>query len=329
MPSRLLFAPTVFTSSQWRRRARRCATARAAPSRAVTTTSTRPSLSRSPNAAPRCTALRAKRRPPPALPSAKRPSFRLTKTALAMRHALAEGALRVHDVGAGHEQVLPAVVVEVDDAVAPARPRRARRRPTPERVVTSSNIAPPQVLEEREASRSRARSGRRRAGRRCRRRARRRPCPRPASARSVKATARSKARLREGAVAVVHEQAARAPCRWRRRGRASRRRRSRRRRCPCPCRRGRGCPAAAETSVNVPSPLLWKSEFGRPWYSLRVAVVGRGGVAADRLRLGVPHAVVRDEEVEPAVAVVVDEGGGHRPQRAVLGVALREARASR
>ena len=56
-----------------------------------------------------------------------------------------------------------------------------------------------------------------------------------------------------------------------------------------------------------------------------VAVVGGLGSVADRLGRGVPDAVVRDEEVEPAVLVVVEEGRPHGPQRAVLGIARREA----
>ena len=59
--------------------------------------------------------------------------------------------------------------------------------------------------------------------------------------------------------------------------------------------------------------------------AVRVAVVGRLRPVAHGLRRRVPHAVVGDEQVEVAVLVVVEEGGGHRPQRPVVGVALREA----
>ena len=59
---------------------------------------------------------------------------------------------------------------------------------------------------------------------------------------------------------------------------------------------------------------------------VRVAVVVHPLRAAEGLGLRVPDAVVGDEEVEVAVLVVVEEGGGDRPQRAVLRVGALEAR---
>ena len=114
-------------------------------------------------------------------------------------------------------------------------------------------------------------------------------------------------------------------CRWRRRRRVQPSSSKSATPMPIPLPTWARMPDAAETSAKVPSPLLWKSDVRQALVLLRVAVVGRLGSPQTGSWRGIPDDVVGDEEVEPPVAVEVDEGGGDRPQRAVLRVAAREA----
>ena len=116
---------------------------RGGPSRLLTTTSTSPSLSKSPNAQPRprCS-LRDGR------PGARRdvleaavPQVPVQQPRLPVRQVqLSPGNLRVH-VPVGDEDVLPAVVVVVEESTP--NPRYLRLTPSPALTLASVNAPPP------------------------------------------------------------------------------------------------------------------------------------------------------------------------------------------
>ena len=74
-------------------------------------------------------------------------------------------------------------------------------------------------------------------------------------------------------------------------------------------------PAFAETSVNVPSPLLRIEDVGHALEVVGVAVgaVARLLLAAVAVVLEAPLHVARDEQIELAVVVVVEEPGARAP----------------
>ena len=102
-----------------------------APSRSLMTTSRSPSLSRSPNAAPRLTRGRAERRPGVLADLGERAvaTIPIQQLALPVGRRRAAGALHLRiDVAVDDEQIQPAVVVVVEEPRAPADERQARLR---------------------------------------------------------------------------------------------------------------------------------------------------------------------------------------------------------
>ena len=84
---------------------------------------------------------------------------------------------------------------------------------------------------------------------------------------------------------------------------------------------GSATPALSETSVNVPSPLLWNSESPGAGQPARAALhreaLVLAGLAFAELRQRVePHVdVVGHEQIEPAVVVVVGKRRAGGPSR--------------
>ena len=75
-------------------------------------------------------------------------------------------------------------------------------------------------------------------------------------------------------------------------------------------------PAASVTSVKRPPPSLRYNRSGTGRYDARAAVVAGADSVVAQLVAGEREVeVVGDEEIEVAVAVVVDERGARAPQR--------------
>ena len=83
-------------------------------------------------------------------------------------------------------------------------------------------------------------------------------------------------------------------------------------------------PAFSETSVKVPSPLLWIEEVRVAGQAARAAHDGNAlplasvRVACGRRLRGIELDVVADEEIEVAVAVVVEKRAAGAPANAFL-----------
>ena len=299
-------------------------------------TSTSPSLSKSPNAQPRPTFSAVMAGPAFADTSSKRPLPRLRYRIFGSpvgQVQLAVGDLRV-DVAVGDEDVLPAVVVEVEEVDAEADvlaidaqagPDAASPRTRRRRSGRASSPAP------------RSSCGRCPASRRRRSRRRRRPC-RPAPRRSRRRRSprarRSRGTCRRGCC----DRTGSARCRTRRRCRASRRCRNRPPRRPF-----RTSPSAASCcSTNT----IDEGPRGRAMPG-RLRDIGKRAVAAvaieevraagepertarDRrsrcsgstrespgrgARRRIEVHVVGDEQIEVAVAVVVEKAAAGAPAR--------------
>ena len=136
-PIQCLRLPTLLTSS------------RVGPLLLPTSTSMSPSLSMSPNAAPRPTSDSCEHRAGPAgdvlEPSVARLRNSCFRWSQRKRIPGLRQRLDVGDVAVDRQQIEPAVVVEVEPRRAEAGERQARRGPSPERALRSSNIAGPVV----------------------------------------------------------------------------------------------------------------------------------------------------------------------------------------